>query len=323
VPHLSTRADIAARHDDAELGLIELTDGQLGLVSRQQLLQLGWSSARVAANTSGWRTVLPGVFLTRGTEVSSPVLARAAMLARPDGCLSHLAAARLRSWEVLHTQPAWPAPLLPSSKWPDPDRLDVTCRGQVNRPLPGLVLHRDPSVKPVLVGGVRMTDEVRTLVDVTRSVPLTMAVCLLDARLRQAPGLRLEVENALGNLIGTRGIVAAHRAMRLADERSESVLESLLRLLIAQAGLPAPTVQLPVRVGRLSYRADLGYPHPRLLLEADGRNYHSEWRAVADDLARQNALVAAGWRVLRFTWHQVLFEPEIVIATIRTALSAN
>jgi very-short-patch-repair endonuclease len=186
-----------------------------------------------------------------------------------------------------------------------------------------LVLHRDPTVESVLVRGLRVTGDIRTLVDVIRSAPLPVAVCLLDARFRQEPGMRPLVESALENLVGTRGIVGAHRAMLLVDEQSESVLESLLRLLIVLAGLQAPTVQLPVRVGRLNYRADLGYPQARLLLEADGRDYHSEWQAVAGDLARQNALVGDGWRVLRFTWYQVLFEPGLVIAAIRAALAAS
>jgi very-short-patch-repair endonuclease len=32
-------------------------------------------------------------------------------------------------------------------------------------------------------------------------------------------------------------------------------------------------------------------------------------------------MVAAGWRVLRFTWAQIMFQPEMVIAAIRAALA--
>jgi very-short-patch-repair endonuclease len=32
-------------------------------------------------------------------------------------------------------------------------------------------------------------------------------------------------------------------------------------------------------------------------------------------------LVNAGWTVLRFTWAQVLFKPEVVLRTIRDALT--
>jgi very-short-patch-repair endonuclease len=69
-----------------------------------------------------------------------------------------------------------------------------------------------------------------------------------------------------------------------------------------------------------TYYADMGYRGKRLLIEADGRDHHSKWEQVADDMMRHNGLVGQGWRVLRFTWAQVLFQPELVIAAIREAL---
>ena len=76
-------------------------------------------------------------------------------------------------------------------------------------------------------------------------------------------------------------------------------------------------------MGRLSYRADLAYPERRLLIEADGRDYHTKWADVAADMTRQNALVGLGWRILRFTWRQVLFQPDLTVRTVRDALLIN
>jgi very-short-patch-repair endonuclease len=331
------RAYVVRNLDADTARLQQLADTQDGVVSRQQLLAMGWASSRVARAARDWRTFAPGVYLTDGRDVSLPVRARAALLARPDGCLSHLTAAQSQGWEVLDTRPSWAAmdaslmgikgadaeAKVDEGRWPRADQVELTCTGIVSRPLPGLLLHRDPTVQPALVGGFRVTEAARTLVDVARSAYFLVAVCLLDARFRQTPGLRSQVGAMLGICGGTRGIVAAQRALRFADEKSESVLESLLRLLIILAGLPAPTVQLQVRLGQLSFRADLGYEEARLLIEADGRDYHSEWRAVGRDLARQNALMNAGWRVLRFTWTQILFQPELVINAIRQALQAR
>jgi very-short-patch-repair endonuclease len=36
---------------------------------------------------------------------------------------------------------------------------------------------------------------------------------------------------------------------------------------------------------------------------------------------RYNALVVGGWTVLRFTWEQVMFSPQVVVATVRAALA--
>jgi very-short-patch-repair endonuclease len=349
VSRLATRLDVAVLTERRDPELCALLERQEGLISRQQLRGMGWSSGRITRAVRDWQTLLPGVYLTDDRDRSYAVLARAAVLARPDACLSHLTAARLRDWEVLDTAPHWsglafrgadprsPAVPLPGQSrgtraeilralevtWPDPEQIHLTFPRDAKRSWPGQILHRDPQVSPVLVRGLRMTDPVRTLVDVARSAPLPVAVCLLDARFHQTPGLRDEVNSLLAKMVGTRGIVAAHRSVRLADERSESVLESLLRLLIVMSGLPTPTTQLSIRLGTQTYRADLGYQHARLILEADGREYHSEWQDVGRDLVRQNTLVAAGWRVLRFTWAQVLFQPDLVLHGIRTALGQD
>jgi very-short-patch-repair endonuclease len=159
------------------------------------------------------------------------------------------------------------------------------------------------------------------LLDVMRDAPLPVAVCLIDAVCRTDLALFDELTIIATASPGHRGMASAGRALRLSCPLAESLLETLLRLLIILAGLPAPDVQVTVRLGQMTYRADLGYRDKRLLLEADGRNFHSKWADVAADMTRQNALVAAGWRVLRFTWKQVIFQPHLVVRAIRAALA--
>jgi very-short-patch-repair endonuclease len=48
-------------------------------------------------------------------------------------------------------------------------------------------------------------------------------------------------------------------------------------------------------------RLDLAYPKKMIAIEADGFEFHSSLVDFLRDRARQNALVALGWRVLRFT----------------------
>ena len=59
----------------------------------------------------------------------------------------------------------------------------------------------------------------------------------------------------------------------------------------------------------------------RLVVEVDGYGTHSPRLAREDDYARDSALVAAGWRVLRFTYAEVLREPELVAARIAAVLA--
>ena len=56
----------------------------------------------------------------------------------------------------------------------------------------------------------------------------------------------------------------------------------------------------------------------RLVLEADSWTWQADRDAHDRDCWRYNALVLAGWTVLRFTWDQVMRRP----ARVRTALRA-
>jgi very-short-patch-repair endonuclease len=45
-------------------------------------------------------------------------------------------------------------------------------------------------------------------------------------------------------------------------------------------------------------------------------------RSFERDRRRDQRLVGAGWRVVRLTGRQLVFEPELVVATLATALAA-
>lgn len=64
---------------------------------------------------------------------------------------------------------------------------------------------------------------------------------------------------------------------------------------------------------------DVVFVEDRLAIEIDGRHFHGD-ATFEKDRWQQNALVLAGWRVLRFTWSMIESHPERVVATVRTAL---
>jgi very-short-patch-repair endonuclease len=118
-----------------------------------------------------------------------------------------------------------------------------------------------------------------------------------------------------------RGSARAREVLPIADPRAESPMESVLRWLLHEAGLPAPELQYVVRdvAGIPLGRADLAWPDRRVLVEFDG-DVHRERDVFVNDLRRQNRLVAAGWTVLRFSSADVLGRPAEVVAEIRRAL---
>ncbi len=61
----------------------------------------------------------------------------------------------------------------------------------------------------------------------------------------------------------------------------------------------------------------------RLVIEGDGFGVHGGREAFESDRERQNLLVLDGWRILRFTWRQIVREPAWVAAQIRAALAGS
>ena len=116
-------------------------------------------------------------------------------------------------------------------------------------------------------------------------------------------------------------LVLADQALRLnlgrfhdLAEPAESPMETRLRWHLIRAGLPKPQVQANLHDtnGRFIGRADLYYPESRLVIEySDGANHRD--RLVEDD-RRQNLLIGAGYRLLRFTSAD---RPEVMTAQVR------
>ncbi len=77
-------------------------------------------------------------------------------------------------------------------------------------------------------------------------------------------------------------------------------METRLRLELINARLPAPEAQVDLYDDsrRFLARADLYYRDVRLVIEFDGQNHKER---LVPDLRRQNALVNAGYQILRFT----------------------
>lgn len=118
-----------------------------------------------------------------------------------------------------------------------------------------------------------------------------------------------------------RGSARARAVLPLGDRRAGSPMESVLRWLLHEAGIPAPVMQHVITdaARRFVGQVDLAWPEQRVLVEFDG-DVHREREVFVKDLRRQNRLIAEGWIVLRFSSADVLGRPEEVVAEIRAAL---
>lgn len=112
----------------------------------------------------------------------------------------------------------------------------------------------------------------------------------------------------------------AQRVAQYADGRAANPFESSLRAIAIEAGLSV-AAQWEVVSRGLVLHPDVADPMLGLALEADSYAHHGATRADHErDCERYNALVLAGWRVLRFTWSEVMFDPDRVIATMQAAI---
>jgi very-short-patch-repair endonuclease len=116
---------------------------------------------------------------------------------------------------------------------------------------------------------------------------------------------------------GRHGASAAAQLLRAAGEGGASEAERMLHRLLRQAGL---TGWRP-HVRSCGYEIDVAFVSERVAIEVDGWAWHRDVDRFNHDAQRQNALMNAGWHVLRFTWHHLRNDPEGVIAQVRQALA--
>ncbi|HYZ82719.1 MAG TPA: DUF559 domain-containing protein [Solirubrobacteraceae bacterium] len=107
----------------------------------------------------------------------------------------------------------------------------------------------------------------------------------------------------------------------LADEQdtgyTQSRAERLLKRLIKDAELERAVHNVYVE----GKRVDAVWPRHKVVVEVDGYQWHGHRRAFERDRAKDQALIAAGYVVLRFTWNQLTKRPFAVVARLAGALA--
>jgi very-short-patch-repair endonuclease len=111
----------------------------------------------------------------------------------------------------------------------------------------------------------------------------------------------------------------------LIESRTEpwSAAERRAHRLLHEEGIKGWTANYPVDVCGYPYWVDIAFPAVKLAVEIDGREFHEGTHVFERDRYRQNDIVNAGWRVLRFTPRMLQDRPAIVAATIRKALQTQ
>jgi len=98
-------------------------------------------------------------------------------------------------------------------------------------------------------------------------------------------------------------------------------LEQEFVALLARCDLPRPSRQVDLG-SDLAWigRVDFVFRDERVVVETDGKETHTSLLDRQADTARDAALVAAGWIVLRFSWFDIVHDGARTLATPRRAL---
>lgn len=155
-------------------------------------------------------------------------------------------------------------------------------------------------------------DTCAVLDDAASCLPREAQLATIDAALHS--GLILPGDL---NHLQRGGTARAEWIARHADPKAESVLETLARVALVSARLP---VESQVEIGGVG-RVDL-LVAGRVIVELDGWEHHGMPSAFAADRRRDREAIARGYRVLRFTYSEVVGKPEALVAAVRATLSA-
>ena len=247
-----------------------------------------------------------GVYAVGYLHRSNTVRWMAAVLACGDGTLlSHTSALAL--WD-----------LRPSSA----ARTHVTVRGRAGRKQrEQIVVHRSMLLAPeetTTHRDIPVTSVARTLLDAAGGLqPYALSRAVERSEILELFDLRA-IDRTLELHPRHPGAGRLSRAVETFrdDEITRSDLERIFLALCDAHHLPRPVVNRIVH----EEEVDFLWPDRRLVAESDGRATHLTRASFERDRAKDAKLMIAGYRVVRFTYRQVLHDPRATAATLRALL---
>lgn len=159
--------------------------------------------------------------------------------------------------------------------------------------------------------GFTVTSEPETLLTLAGRIAVDRLEALVDDRIA-AGRLMVDDFEGIRRRISSGRVKGSRPLLSLLDERGaegwqppKSELERLLGRLAAHPSVPAASRQHPFGFDNAPMIVDIYIAEWRLILEADGRRWHTRRADFERDRARDNAAAAQGLVVLRFTWRML------------------
>ena len=220
---------------------------------------------------------------------------------------SHTTAALHWGWQV-KSEPELPHLTLPRGR-----KLRASARTGVQRHWRELL--------PEEIRDGWVTSPARTVIDCCLDLPFDEALAVADSAWRAglSPIDVMLVAARLPRRVRRRVAAVLERANRGAANPFESVLRALC---LQVEGLTVVT-QHVIRDRSFYAKVDLADTVLRIVIEAEGFENHGTRAALKRDCRRYTGLGARDWIVIRFTWDEVMFEPDYVIEALRQVVAVR
>ena len=292
--------------------LAAIARDQRGVFTLHQAVAAGLSKRTIRSRVDRglFERIHPGVFGFAGSggDWQRSVLA-AVLSASEPAAASHRTAAYL--WDMASLRP---------------DRIEVVSRRHLRVHRQPFTVHESKDLVEsdiVTIDGIPTTTAERTVVDLGASASPRFVERCLDAGLRKRLFTAWQVRCFIAR-VGRPGRTGVGTIRPLVQERlvwatiTESDLEDLFRIVVKRSPFPMPETQyrLTNPGGRFVGRFDFAYPERFALIETDSEGWHMDPVSFRRDREKQNEAHALGWTVYRFTWRQLVDDPESVLAII-------
>jgi very-short-patch-repair endonuclease len=284
---------------DADAAIVALAREQHGLIHVRQLRALRLDSRAIRRRVARKWLIEQGNWLFQVGPIAGPLAREMAALLRYGDRSVVSDDTSAAAWELRERRPGAPVDLVVPTGAAERPGVRVRRRKLAER---DHTVHR----------GLRITTPARTIADLSHSLRAVELQRLIEEALLRHLATRAELAGYGQGRPALRAALAADDEPRLTRSEAERRLLELIRA----AGLPAPSTN--VRLA--GHEVDMLWAAQRLVVEVDGYEHHGTRPAFERDRRRDGRLLAAGYRVLRVTWLQIIKEPERVIAVISAAL---
>ncbi|MGA7270869.1 MAG: DUF559 domain-containing protein [Acidimicrobiia bacterium] len=283
---------------------------QYGIVTHAQARKAGLTPRMIQGRveTGKWRHVARGLYAVASAPPTWHQRLAAAVLYHNQAVVTGNSAARLHGFEV-----------------PRLERPEVMVPFTANARSPLAKVERSRfyfQTSRSRVAGFEVISPAETVLKLAASMSDAETGRLVDHTLVKMTATLDDYEDILERIAGgrVRGAPALRRAVR--ERRSDayqpptSELERLSRRLIDRPEIPPARHQHSLLGSAGPMIVDTFIEAWGLILEVDGRNYHTRKADFERDRRRDNAAAAQGLIVLRFTWHMIRDDFDYCLETL-------